>query len=203
MKTKPSKNWRKYFELKGISWYTYLGVLLCLACYLIGSSLLGGCATTKLPPVVTYEQAKKQVESKGSLVSAPIEEREGFEPGEAKTINKGDQAPFKGVVINKKKALYYKAIQAERDRRRKELQIARKNAAIQKIIYESSIERLRAQAKAQSTWWQRNRGLVGLAFGITIGAGLVIGLLYAVTGGKGVNSSTTNTHILTRPVSHP
>ena len=161
--------------------------------FLIGGA--AGCATTKFPPVKTYEQAKKEVEARGSLVSPPIEKREGFKPGKSKKLNPGDAVPYKGLLADVDKILYYKAIQAERDRRRKELEYERKKSAIQKIIYESTLENLRARAKAQSSWWEQNKGLIGFSIGTAVGMAIVVGILYALTKGDGVNSGT-NTHIL-------
>lgn len=155
-----------------------------------------GCASVKLPPVKTYEQAKKEVEAMPPLVSPKVEVREGYKDGKSQPILKDTPAPHSGILMDEKRTKRLTAIAAERDRRYTELEAARKKAAIQKIIYESTIARLRAQAAAKSTWWEENKGLVGLVIGGAVGMAIVVGLVYGLTGGKGLNSSSTNTHIL-------
>jgi hypothetical protein len=85
------------------------------------------------------------------------------------------------------------AIKAERDRRRKELEIERKKALIQKRIYESTIDHLKGKLDQRSSWWEQNKGLLGFAIGTTVGMAIVVGIVYALTGGK--SPVTTNTHI--------
>ena len=175
-----------------------LCLLIVASVTLLAAVALGmsGCATPSIPPIKTYEQAKKDVEAQGALVSDPIEVREGYSSGSSTAILKGSAAPHNGLLLDETKARYYVAIKAERDRRRKELEAARKNAAIQKAIYDSSLEHIQAKVKANDTWWERNKGLMGLAFGTVLGVGLVVGVLYAVTGGKGASTATTNTYLM-------
>jgi len=174
-----------------LSWWA---VIIAFAATLgvVGSS---GCATVKVPPVMTYEQAKKEVGARGSLVSGPIEKREGYSEGKSSVVKKGDLAPHAGIVIDADKARYYVAIKAERDRRRKELEAARQNLEIRKLINKSALEHIEAKVRARNTWWERNKGLMGLAVGVTIGIGLVVGVLYAVTKGDGMQTSS-NAHIM-------
>jgi len=155
----------------------------------------GGCKTAGIPPIVTYEKASKDVDARGPLVSEPIEKREGFKEGTSVVVKKDDPTPHKGILIDADKAAYYVAVKAERDRRRKELQAARKNLEVQKIIHKSTLEHIEAKQRAHNTWWERNKGLMGLAFGTTLGIALTVGILYAVTKGSGANTSS-NAHIL-------
>jgi len=194
MKCNVSKSSTNFFDKKNS--FVWL-LLLAGSCLFVAFAFgVGGCATVKIPPIKTYEQAKKDVEAQGSLVSDPIETREGYNSGVSTPIAKGAVAPHNGILMDADKAKYYIAIKAERDRRRKELEAARKNAAIQKAIHDSALEHIQAKVKSNNTWWERNKGLMGLAFGTVIGIGLVVGVLYAVTGGKGTSTATTNTHIL-------
>jgi hypothetical protein len=179
------------FSRSPVTTFAIAAALLCAA-VIFGMS---GCATTKVPPIKTYEEAKKDVEARGALVSDPIETREGYSEGTSVPLLKGAAAPHSGVLLDEAKTRYYIAIKAERDRRRKELEAARKNAAIQEIIHNSALEHIDAKVKANNTWWERNKGLMGLAFGTVIGISLVVGVLYAVTGGKGA-STTANAHVL-------
>lgn len=170
-------------------WWIFL---VCFAALLLA---LSSCATTSVPPIKTYEQAKKEVDAKGVLVSAPIEKREGYPEGKSTVVKVGDASPHAGIVIDADKARYYVAIKAERDRRRAELEAARRNLEIQKVIHQSTLDHIEAKVKAHNTWWECNKGLMGLAFGVTIGVGLVVGVLYAVTKGEGVQANS-NTHII-------
>lgn len=163
---------------------------------LLAISVLAGCASVKIPPVKTYDQAKKEVEAMPPLVSPKVEKREGYKDGNSQAVVKGTVAPYSGLLLDEKRAKRLLAISAERNRRYTELEAARKKHAIQKLIYESALAHLRAKAAARSTWWEENKGLAGLAIGGTIGMAVIVGLVYALTGGNGINSSSVNTHLL-------
>jgi len=175
------------------SWWMLLVASLC---FLLAATLGTACKTISIPPVKTYEQAKAEVEKRGPLVTKPIEQREDYKPGKSQVVQKDAPAPYKGIIIDETKATYYVAVKAERDRRLKELEAARKNAAIKEVIYESTISHLKAKALSQGTWWEQNKGLVGFGLGVTIGMAIVIGLVYGLTRGDGVNSTTPNAHVL-------
>jgi len=171
--------------------------LLLAAISLAVAFTLGvGCASVKIPPVKTFEAAKAEVEKRGPQITKPIEERENYKPGKSQVIKKEVPAPHKGILIDGDKAAYYVAVKAERDRRRKELEAARKNAAIKQVIYESTIEHLKAKALARGTWWEQNKGLVGFGIGVTVGMAIIVGLVYGLTRGDGLSNSSTNVHIL-------
>lgn len=150
---------------------------------------LSGCP--KIPPIKTYEQAKKEVEAQGPLVTPTVEVREGYKPGNSIVIAKGTTAPNNGILIDKDRATYLAAIKAERDRRRSELETVKKQAAINKLIYESILDNVKARAN-HFRWWHDNKGWIGFVLGGTIVGSLVIGLVYALTNGKGVNNASTN-----------
>lgn len=169
---------------------TVAGVALLIA-FLVGT----GCASVKIPPVKTYEAAKAEVDKRGPLVTKSIENRENYKPGKKQVLKKDIPAPHSGILIDGDKAAYYIAIKAERDRRRKELEAARKNAAIKQIIYESTIDYLKAKALARGTWWEQNKGLAGFSIGIIVGMAIVTGLVYGLTRGNGV-SVTTNAYVV-------
>jgi len=156
-----------------------------------------GCAKVYKTKVPTYEEARQQVMKGGPLVDKPVEVREAelFKDGKQQSISKDSPAPYTGVLVNNPKAREIIAVTAERDRLRKELEAARTTKAITKIIYEATMQRLKEEV--DRTWWERNRGLVGLVVGIIGGGALVLGVLYAVTKGNGV---TTAPHLLlTKP----
>jgi len=145
---------------------------------------------------MSYEAAKAEVTKRGPLVTKPIEQRENYLPGKSQVVDVGTPAPYKGIVIDQDKAAYYIAVKAERDRRLQELEAARTKAAIQQLIADSTIDHLKAKALSQNTWWEQNKGLVGFGIGTTVGMAIIVGLLYGLTRGNGVSTTTTNTHIL-------
>lgn len=171
-------------------------VFLGAGCLLMAIALGTGCGTVSVPPVKTYKQAQAEVEKRGPLVTKPIEERENYKPGTSKPIAKDTPAPRNGIIIDKDKAAYYIAIKAERDRRLKELAAARKKAAIQEVIRQSTIHHLEAKLRARATWWEQNKGLVGFGIGVTVGMAIIVGLVYGLTRGDGLSNSSTNTHVL-------
>jgi len=170
---------------------------------------LASCATTKIPPILTYEEAKKQVDALGDQLSPTIEIREGFSPGaKPESVTTGTEftvpasstdasKTFRlekpGLLIDESTIKYLTAIHGERDRRRQELESAYRSAEIKKRIYESTIEHFKAREASRGTWWEQNKGIVGLALGTTIGMAIVVGILYAVTGGKSISVNTQAT----------
>jgi len=195
MKSKLLKNstscWGR--ELKKLNTNLTPFVLIIIGLFITGISLLfSGCL--KIPSIKTYEQAKKEVEAKGSQVTPPIEIRESYKPGQSKVIPKDSTAPYNGILIDKDRATYLAAIKAERDRRRSELETTLKKAAIDKLIYDSTLENIKARANYMK-WWHDNKGWIGFVLGGTLIGGLVVGIVYALTNGKGVNAST-NTMVL-------
>ena len=47
-------------------------------------------------------------------------------------------------------------------------------------IYQSSITKLEDQLKKNNSWFDRNRGTLGLITGLVVGAGMSIGIVHAV-----------------------
>ena len=181
-------------ELKKLNTNFTPVILIILGLFITGVSLfLTGCP--KIPPIKTYEQAKKEVEAQGPQVTPTIEEREGYKPGTSKVLPKDTPAPINGILIDKDRATYLAAIKAERDRRRTELEIALKKAAIDKLIYDSTLDNIKARAN-HMRWWHDNKGWIGFVLGGTIIGGLVVGIVYALTAGKGVSNATSNTLVL-------
>jgi hypothetical protein len=190
MKTNDSKN--------SISFSEALWPLLSATACFVTIFLLGGvgCKTASIPPIKTYEKAQKEVDAMGPLVSAPIEKREGYKEGTSSVIKKDVVAPHSGILIDGDKAAYYVAVKAERDRRRKELEAARKNLEIQRIIHKSTLEHVEAKQKAHNTWWERNKGLMGFAIGTTVGMAIVVGVMYALTKGSGMGTTSSSVHVM-------
>ncbi len=170
-------------------------IVIAMAFILAASTLGVGCASTKVPPIKTYKQAKAEVAKLGPLVDDTLEKRLNQKTGKSTTVPKDGKAPYNGNLLDETRTRYYIAVKAERDRRRSELQAAREKAAIQRLVYESTIEHLKAKADAHNTWWSQNKGLAGFAIGVTIGMAIVTGLVYGLTKGQGA-ATTTNPHVI-------
>lgn len=156
--------------------------------------LSGGCGQSLKTQIPTYDAAKTQVLKDGPLIDPAVEQREKLKPGTARAIKKGEPAPQDGILIDSDKAVLYKAIQAERDRRRTELEAERLRQRTQGVIYKAAVKRLEEETKR--SWWDRHKGGVLFAVGATVGMAIVLGVLYAVTRGQGAATSSTNAHVV-------
>lgn len=178
------------------SWWLWLAVLAGL---LLVLSFLVGCATTSLPKLKTYEEAAREVDARGSLVSPPVEQREGYEEGKSETIQKDQPASYSGILMDEKKASKLIAIRAERDRRRVELEAISRKAEIQKLVYESAIDHLKARLDAKASWWDRNKLFVGFSLGAVLGMVIVTGLTYGLSRGRGLSTGSTAQSLIPFP----
>ena len=60
----------------------------------------------------------------------------------------------------------------------------RAQAVYQKQLDAADAEVARLRKAGRRTWWELNRGLIGLAVGVVVGAGLAVGILAATEGVK-------------------
>ena len=164
-------------------------LLFAVAAFLIACTFLSSCATGA-PALKTYAQLKAEVEKTGPFIDPKAEVRGKFDPGQFVELKPGDAAPWRGMLYDKNKALFYEVIAEERDRRRAEVEVERKKAAIDKLIYEQSMAYLTYENKKYNSWWERNKGLVGLAVGMILGMGITTGLVYGLTKGKATTSGS-------------
>lgn len=176
--------------------------------------LTASCATAKLPKVITYDEAAKEVATKQWVVTK-VEDEKDFKPGSSEVVPKSSVLTMRvkqpdgtykevkktltssQIMIDRNRAAYYARLKSRRDRFRGELKAERKNNYINTRIHETTTENLKVRAKQQSTWWEQNKGLIGLAFGTLIGMAITVGLVYALNKGNGVNSSS-NVHVLNK-----
>lgn len=172
-------------------------------------ALLPSCAAGKIPPIVTYADAIKEIDGK-QLVPPKIEDEKDFQAGTSDPVPTGATITYKdkdgnvktiitktgAFVIDRDRASYYAQLKARRDRLRADLETSLKKQYVDRRILESTVENVTARAKAEATWWERNKGLVGLATGTVLGMGIVVGLVYALTRGNGATTTTANSHIL-------
>ena len=186
-----------------------LAASIGLVLFLCVTNLIGcSSAASKGTKVPTYEEAKKEVLSKGPLVKPKVEttlpwlsggRARGVAEGETvQTVDPKDKSKkvpvtWGAVVIDEKKAAELKAIKDQRDLLLKKLEAEKLRRQANKIIYEAGMEKLKQSAKR--TWWEKNGPAVGLALGGTLGAALIIGIVYALTKGGGVTVNT-NSHVL-------
>jgi hypothetical protein len=173
--------------MKSVAWTSSTS---CFSRGLIFCFLLAGCAST-LPKPKTYEEAAREVDARGPLVSLPVEQREGYEEGKSESIQKDQTANYSGILMDEKKVSKLVAIKAERDRRRTELEAISRKSEIQKLLYESTIDYQKAQLDARATWWERNKLWVGFTLGTVLGMVIVTGLTYGLTRGNGLATGST------------
>lgn len=174
------------------------------------AAFLAACSssTSKGTKIPTYEEAKKEVLAKGPLVKPPVEKQYKFlQDGQARGVFKGETVQtvdpkdktkkvpvtWGAVVIDKTKAAELQAIKVQRDLLLKKLEAAKLQRDANTIIYKAGLEKAREAAKR--TWWEKNGPAVGLAIGGTLGAALIVGILYALTRGSGVTINT-NAYVL-------
>jgi hypothetical protein len=176
---------------------TYLKVIVALAILALALAFSQtGCAPQKGTTIPSYEEAKAQVLKAGPLIDKPTEERNNFPKGKAAPVKAGEAAPFSGVLLDDKQAARLAAIKAERDKLRAIVEAERLQQRTKDIINDKALKALSERAKR--TWWEKHKGEILLGVGGTLGIGLVLGVLYALTKGDGASSST-NAHILSRP----
>lgn len=181
-------------------------LLICCSALLF----LGACSssTSKGTKIPTYEEAKKEVLSRGPLVKPKVETQlPWLKGGQARGVFKGEtvqtidpadktkKVPVKwgAIVIDEKKAAELKAIKDQRDLLLKKLEAAKLQRDANTIIYKAALEKVKVAAKR--TWWEKNGPAVGLVVGGTLGAALIVGIVYALTRGNGVTVNT-NAHVL-------
>lgn len=153
---------------------------------------LASCAQPQKTQVPTYEQAKAQALKEGPLVEPPVEQREKLKcEDKPVAVKKGPGVPFNGVLFTNDRTACLRAITAERDKMRTTAEAKELQMRIRRIVADAATKRLAEEVKR--SWWERNQGAVLFSLGATIGAGVVIGLVYAITGGKAVG---TQVHVL-------
>jgi hypothetical protein len=187
-------------------WEILVNVLsFVLAVFLV--TVLTCCASSKKEvKIPTYEEAKKQVLAEGNLVDPPVEKKYKFlQGGKAAGVKSGTKVTvinpdnttkdidWGAVILNEKKAAELRAIKVQRDRALKDLKAERLRRRTKEIIYKASLEAMRLAAKR--TWWERNHGIVYFIVGGALGAGIITGIVYALTKGNGVTVNT-NAHLL-------
>lgn len=172
--------------------------VVLLTCF---SLLLVGCAKPKKTKLPTYEEARQQALKEAPYTLKPIELRSSLKCDEKPTpVHQQDilNLPYSGLLFTEKRAECLRAQIAERDRLRAELEAERLRARTKEIINDAAYKRLAEETK--SSWWDKNGGNILFASGAAVGMAIVLGVMYAITGGKSLNTSTTTSNLeITRP----
>jgi hypothetical protein len=185
------KSLQKCFKVN-VAFWPLLGAV-ALVIFLSVTNIVGcSSAAGKGTKIPTYEQAKKEVLSRGPLVKPKVETQLSWlKGGKAAGVYKGEvvqivdpkdsskkPVTWGAVVLDAKKAAELKAIKDQRDLLLKKLEAAKLQRDANKIIHEAALQKMKEAAKR--TWWEKNQGIVALTIGGALGAGLIIGILYAL-----------------------
>lgn len=141
------------------------------------SSQLEPIITTELPDPIPEVPASKRV-----VEAAKTCEVEAVEGAEWRTVGPGI---FMSYEMSKRAAQL--RIDYDEIRGSYEVDIRtvnRAQAIYQKQLDAADADVVRLRKAARRSWWELNRGLVGLAVGVVVGAGLAVGILAATEGVK-------------------
>ena len=101
-----------------------------------------------------------------------------FEPRPAVVEQEGDT--YVGILLSEED--FRKILEKKIDTNAKLLECSVDKQVCDKAekIYQSSIVKLEDQLKKNNSWFDRNRGTLGLLTGLVIGTGVSIGIVHAV-----------------------
>ena len=101
-----------------------------------------------------------------------------FEPRPAAVEQEGDT--YVGILLSEED--FRKILEKKIDTNAKlsECSVDKQVCAKAEKIYQSSITKLEDQLKKNNSWFDRNRGTLGLLTGLMIGTGVSIGIVHAV-----------------------
>ena len=111
-----------------------------------------------------------------------------------KTGNTTKSILWGAVVVDDRKAAELRAIKVERDQLRTELKAERLKGRTKDIIHRAALQAAREANKR--SWWEKNKGIVALVTGGTLGAALIVGIVYALTKGNGVTVNTNSSPLI-------
>jgi len=156
-----------------------------LICFSAGCA--GGIKTNKIP---TYEEARKQAIKEAPFIQPKAEVRLGLKCDDKPIVlKKGTNVPYTGLLFTTDRATCLKAIEAERDRLRNELDAEILRNKTNRIIREATYRNL--AEKAKRSWMDKHGPALFFSIGAVVGMGIVTGVMYILTGGKSLNTSTT------------
>ena len=101
-----------------------------------------------------------------------------FEPRPAAVEQEGDT--YVGILLSEED--FRKILEKKIDTNAKlsECSVDKQVCAKAEKIYQSSITKLEDQLKKNNSWFDRNRGTLGLLTGLVIGTGVSVGIVHAV-----------------------
>jgi len=146
--------------------------------------LLSACLLTASCRATTQQSAQIKLPTyKPAPLKPPVEERKDTtlpaKTGAPKALAKDQAAPFNGILIDGHLAAKYKLQKAERDTLRRIIAIDRAAFSQAHKLQEQAFNDL--VKKAQRSWWDRNKGVLGFWGGVVVGMGLAILSVYAGT----------------------
>lgn len=145
--------------------------------------LLSACLLTASCQATTQQSGLKLPTYKPSPLKPPVEERKDTKlpPKTAapKAVSKDQAAPFSGILIDGHLAAKYKLQKAERDTLRRIIAIDRAAFSQAHKLQEQAFNEL--AKRAERSWWERNKGVLGFWGGVVVGMGLAILSVYAGT----------------------
>ena len=101
-----------------------------------------------------------------------------FEPRPAAVEQEGNT--YVGILLSE--ADFRKILEKKIDTNAKlsECSVDKQVCAKAEKIYQSSITKLEDQLKKNNSWFDRNRGTIGIVTGLLLGTGLSVGIVHAV-----------------------
>ena len=111
-------------------------------------------------------------------INAAAAEVTKFEPRPAVVEQEGDT--YVGILLSEED--FRKILEKKIDTNAKlsECSVDKQVCTKAEKIYQSSITKLEEQLKKNNSWFDRNRGTLGLLTGLVIGTGVSIGIVHAV-----------------------
>tara|TARA_R100001480_G_scaffold149436_2_gene149348 strand:+ start:396 stop:776 length:381 start_codon:yes stop_codon:yes gene_type:complete len=112
-----------------------------------------------------------------SLNAAAVEVTK-FEPRPAAVEQEGDT--YVGILLSEED--FRKILEKKIDTNAKlsECSVDKQVCTKAEKIYQSSIVKLEDQLKKNNSWFDRNRGMLGVLTGLLVGTGLSVGIVHAV-----------------------
>jgi hypothetical protein len=101
-----------------------------------------------------------------------------FEPRPAAVEQEGDT--YVGILLSEEDFREILEKKIDTNAKLSECSVDKQVCAKAEKIYQSSITKLEYQLKKNNSWFDRNRGTLGLLTGLVIGTGVSIGIVHAV-----------------------
>ena len=101
-----------------------------------------------------------------------------FEPRPAVVEQEGDT--YVGILLSEEDFRKILEKKIETNAKLSECSVDKKVCTQVQETYKLSVTKLEEQLKSNNTWFDRNRGTLGVVTGILLGSGLAVGIVHAV-----------------------